>query len=64
MSKTIKVKMNLSIGLVGAEREDELEYDESDVPTDPEEREEWLSEEWKEWAGNYIDGSAMIAEED
>ena len=61
-SEKVKIKMTLGIGLV-ADREDEIEFDASDVPADPTEREKWLDAEWRNWAWNFIEGGATIAKE-
>lgn len=60
--KTVKVRMTLNIGLANAKKEDTIEYDAVDVPSKPKEREQWLHEEWQEWAWQYIDGGATIEE--
>src|SRR5699024_1758107 len=54
------VTFTLSIGFIGAEREDVMQLDELYDPDDyetEEELDELLSEVWKDWIGNYIDGS-------
>ncbi len=57
----VKVRFTLSIGIQG-KQEGLQEYDAEDVPSDDDEREEWLNEQWKAWSANYIDGSASIEE--
>lgn len=58
----MKLKMTLSIGLANATRSEVIEFDDTEVPTDQEEIEEWMNEMWKEWAWEHIDGSVDIVE--
>lgn len=60
-----KVKFTLSIGYHGANHEDEFTLGE--LGYDPEydlDLEKFLDEQWREWSGNYIDGSFRLEEED
>ncbi|GGG61074.1 DUF7167 family protein [Hymenobacter glacieicola] len=59
----IKVNFSLNIGLIGRQ-EDTIEIEVEDnfyeLPEDV--RDAILEYEWKEWAGNYIDGNIKIVE--
>lgn len=51
-----KFEVTLNIGMNG-EQKDVIEIDDEDLAgLTGEAREEFLHGEWKEWAGNYIDG--------
>ena len=60
----MKAKVTLSIGFVGATYEDiiEIDDDEYNECETSEEKEELFDMYWREWAGNYIDGSIDIVE--
>ncbi|MBP1906828.1 hypothetical protein J2Z32_003492 [Paenibacillus turicensis] len=49
-----KLLFTLSIGYVGAKREEEFELDLEGL--EGQEREQAIEEAWNEWAWNYIDG--------
>lgn len=52
----MKLKVYLSIGFVGANREDEIKIDDEDLEgLTPEQREECLWQIAQEWANNYIE---------
>ena len=59
----MKIRFTLSIGFAGADHAEELDVDDADVPSDPTEREAYLTAEWKEWAWNYIDGGATVIDD-
>lgn len=59
-----RLKVSLSIGFVGAVHEEILDIDDDEwasCETD-DEREDLMQEYWKDWSGNYIDGSCSIVE--
>ena len=59
MNDKVTVKMNLSIGT----QEDKvvyIEYDKSEIPTDPDEQQDFLNDEWWNWSSRYIEGNAVI----
>lgn len=57
----MKIKVTLSIGLVGCEHKDEIDIPDEELEgMSAEEIDARLDEEWKEWAWNYIDGGATI----
>lgn len=52
-----KFIFTLSIGLVGAKRENDYEIDDEDFKgLSDDERDELVGEHWKEWSDNYISG--------
>lgn len=54
----MKIKLTLSIGLLG-DREDEHEIPDEELEgMSDEEKAQHLHEYWQEWAWNYIDGGA------
>ena len=58
-----KVKLNLTIGYPGAERNDEEDIDDELWDSlDEREREKLLDELASDWANNYIGFSAMVIE--
>ena len=61
--KIVRVRMTLSIGMTGDDREEIVECNAKDVPEDDIERAEWLHAEWKEWSGQFIEGGSTILEE-
>ena len=61
----MKVKVTLSIGLVGCCHEDVVEIDDDDVAgLSGDALENVLHEAWQEWAWQYIDGGATVIEEE
>ena len=52
----MKIKVELTIGYYGANHEDILEIDDSElIGLTPEQREDYLMNETRDWANNYID---------
>ncbi|WP_067986164.1 DUF7167 family protein [Neptuniibacter pectenicola] len=59
-----QIKVSLNIGLVNATQEDIIDIDEtewSECETD-EQREDLISDYWRDWSNNHIDGSAELVE--
>jgi small-conductance mechanosensitive channel len=52
--RTLKLKVNLSIGYVNASREDVIDV-EVPINAPPDELERLISDAANDWAGNYID---------
>lgn len=53
----MRIKIGLSIGLVGATREEVIEIEEEEFEGIGMSREEYIDEVAQEWANNYIDVS-------
>lgn len=65
--ETIKLRVNLSIGISNAEQEGVIDSGISRAGWDamtPEERDVSAREVWELWAANYIDGGWEVADDD
>lgn len=61
-SDVVKFRVTLSIGYPQAKHDEIITVPKSEVPTDPEELEEYRQNLWREWSSNYIDGGISEVE--
>jgi hypothetical protein len=62
--KIMMAKVTLGIGYPGANHEDEIEIDDTELAECETEaqKEKLLDEYWRDWANNYIDGGIDLIE--
>jgi hypothetical protein len=51
-----KFRLTLGIGYQNATRKETMEIPDEEIPTDPEQREEYINHIWDDWSSNYIEG--------